>query len=188
MPDYEREFLWDHSYALRGGRGRRRNRDCDRRKNNDEREGREEQLKVWVTQMWESFHATQMRKMQTGESSFSRSNAITPSPTTSNFDRPRRRSVRSDSAETVHSAPDPEEVSRRRRNSRTLTREGSRTSLPAGIKTRPHHRADSTGDERAPSRSLGSIRRFKFRLLASHDDRTRRDNSLPQRPSTPLGH
>lgn len=165
-PDYEREFLWDHSHALRGERGRRRNRDCRRAKEDDESEGREEQLKARLIREWESFNATQRRKTQKRPSlrpSFSTGKYVQSTPRmTSKSVRPKRDNARSASAESICSALDPEEVTRRRRNSRTLSREGSPTSLPT-TKSRPHRRAGSTDDEGFPSSE-----RHRLSKISSH--------------------
>jgi hypothetical protein len=56
VPGYEQDFLWDHSDALREGRGRKTQRQDDRAKSGNER--REEPGKDWLLRMWESFKAT----------------------------------------------------------------------------------------------------------------------------------
>ncbi|KAJ5691831.1 hypothetical protein N7462_001254 [Penicillium macrosclerotiorum] len=148
VPDYERDFLWDHSHALRGGRGRKRNRDGGRGKKNDNGEGGEEQLKAWLMRKWESLNAAQTRVPLKRASTFAAPKYITIRSV-----RPgqqRRPNVRSASAESFHSAPDAEEVTRRRRHSRTLSQEGSPTGR-SSTETRPRRRADSTEDERVVS-------------------------------------
>ncbi|CAI6035875.1 unnamed protein product, partial [Clonostachys chloroleuca] len=166
VPGYEQAFLWDHSMALRGDRGRKQHRYQDPPKTH-------EPSRKFLQQMYDIFKSGQKKmpsqdkpRRRTGsfdlKSSESREvrhssargkarerelgyynaspravrNSSTPStPVT---DRGFRRSQ---SNESVHSAPDSEEVARRGQHSRTLS--GDRSNGWSGTK----YQRDSSGEK-----------------------------------------
>ncbi|CAG9938715.1 unnamed protein product [Clonostachys rosea f. rosea IK726] len=171
VPDYEQAFLWDHSMALRGDRGRKQHRYQDPPKTH-------EPSRKFLQQMYDIFKSGQKRmpsqdqtrrragsydlkSFETREVRYSSArgkarerergyynaspkavrNSSTPS--TPATDRGFRRSQ---SYESVHSAPDSEELARRRRHSRTLSDDRSKG------RNGPKYQRDSSGEKGSSAR------------------------------------
>lgn len=166
VPGYEQAFLWDHSMALRGDRGRKQHRYQDPPKTH-------EPSRKFLQQMYDIFKSGQKKmpsqdkpRRRTGsfdlksfesrevrhssargkarEREWGYYNASpkavrnSSTPSTPVTDRGFRRSQ---SNESVHSAPDSEEVARRRQHSRTLS--GDRSNGWSGTK----YQRDSSGEK-----------------------------------------
>lgn len=149
MPEYEQEFIWDHTHARRTGREKKRDDASDRvkaaksdAKNNEHRE--EEQGKTWLLRNWEKFKAAQKEastskkeQKSADKSTYQKSPNPYAEPMRTYYD-PSQTSTkktfsRSASQESIRSAPDMEEVSRRRRHSRTLSQATSPTTMAPGL-------------------------------------------------------
>ncbi|KAH7085259.1 hypothetical protein BKA63DRAFT_499273 [Paraphoma chrysanthemicola] len=170
VPDYERDFLWDHSEAVRENRGRKPQRERSSRAK-AQKESKDQPLKEqkdWFARMIDSFNDASSRKehgknyvesleklMRTENKSephravrpepIRRSSAhyqsgqyrtYDPTPSNSPYNYTPRRSApiqspfrRTASNDSIHSAPDYEEVDRRRRNSRALSHSREREPI-----------------------------------------------------------
>lgn len=128
VPDYEKDFIWDHAYAQPISREKR-----DRAREREKEKVRDDQGKAWLLRTWEKFKTAQQDADTTKKHQRRRSNeysrvhrAQSPPARSRRHDAPSRPSAhRSASTESMRSAPDMEEVSRRRRHSRTLSRGSS---------------------------------------------------------------
>ncbi|VUC31149.1 unnamed protein product [Clonostachys rosea] len=169
VPDYEQAFLWDHSMALRGDRGRKQHRYQDPPKTNKPSEKLLQQMSAIFKSgqrkmLWEDQSGRRTENFDTKSryvSARERRDSYTMpktgrySSTASTPPDTDRRFRRSQSNESVHSAPDSEEVARRRKHSRTLS--GDRPKGRTGAK---FHR-DSSGEKRSSSRYSDPAWRIK---------------------------
>jgi hypothetical protein len=113
VPEYEQEFLWDHTYKLREKRSRH---DYQREARSDDKDTRK-------NEKMKKYEGRHRRRSYDLSRSYTREDNIR-----SNTTRPTGRS-RHSSTESIRSAPNTDEIARRRTSSRTLSEERQRESV-----------------------------------------------------------